>query len=308
MKKGTYLALATALISGVSVYVNSFGVKQVPDPLVFTTAKNLLVAVGLAALLLLPGAWRELHALARNQWLALLSLGLVGGSIPFLLFFYGLSQATAPSAAFIHKTLFIWVAVLAVPLLGERIGKLQVLALGALVIGNLVLVGRPAQWGWGAAELFVLAATLLWAVEAVVARRLMAGISAGTAALGRMGLGALVMLGFLAATGRTDAIAAMSGMQWGWVFITSIFLFGYVNGYYHALKNAPATLVASVLVLGSVVTSLLHAVFSARTYSPDLVVGFGVVLAATALWAYIGLRLRRREPDSLALEGIDAGR
>jgi drug/metabolite transporter (DMT)-like permease len=200
------------------------------------------------------------------------------------------------------------VAVLAVPLLGERIGKLQVLALGALVIGNLVLVGRPAQWGWGAAELFVLAATLLWAVEAVVARRLMAGISAGTAALGRMGLGALVMLGFLAATGRTDAIAAMSGMQWGWVFITSIFLFGYVNGYYHALKNAPATLVASVLVLGSVVTSLLHAVFSARTYSPDLVVGFGVVLAATALWAYIGLRLRRREPDSLALEGIDAGR
>jgi uncharacterized membrane protein len=84
MKKGTYLALATALISGVSVYVNSFGVKQVPDPLVFTTAKNLLVAVGLAALLLLPGAWRELHALARNQWLALLSLGLVGGSCSFM--------------------------------------------------------------------------------------------------------------------------------------------------------------------------------------------------------------------------------
>lgn len=308
VKKGTYLALATALISGVSVYVNSFGVKQVPDPFVFTTAKNLLVAVGLVALVLLPGAWRELQSLTRNQWLALLSLGLVGGSVPFLLFFYGLSQATAPSAAFIHKTLFIWVAILAVPLLGERIGKLQVLALATLLVGNLVLVGRPAQWGWGAAELFVLAATLLWAVEAVVARRLMAGISARTAALGRMGLGALVMLGFLAATGRTDAVTAMSGIQWGWVLITSILLFGYVNGYYHALKNAPATLVASVLVLGSVVTSLLHAVFSARTYSIEQVVGFGVIMAATALWVYIGLRLRRQEPDSLALEVIDARR
>ena len=306
--KGTYLALATALISGVSVYVNSFGVKQVPDPFVFTTVKNLLVAVGLVALVLLPGAWREIQSLTRKQWLALLSLGLVGGSVPFLLFFYGLSQATAPSAAFIHKTLFIWVAILAVPLLGERIGKLQLLALATLVIGNLILVGRPAQWGWGPAELFVLAATLLWAVEAVVARRLMAGISPRTAILGRMGFGAIVMLGFLAVTGRTDAVAAISGIQWSWVLITSIFLLGYVTGYYHALKNAPATLVASVLVLGSVVTSLLHAVFSARNYSPEQVFGFGVILAATALWVYIGLRLRRQEPDYLALEVIDAGR
>ncbi|HEU0021100.1 MAG TPA: DMT family transporter [Dehalococcoidia bacterium] len=306
--KGTYLALATALISGVSVYVNSFGVKQVPDPFVFTTVKNLLVAVGLVALVLLPGARRELQSLTRKQWLALLFLGLVGGSVPFLLFFYGLSQATAPSAAFIHKTLFIWVAILAVPLLGERIGKLQLLALATLVIGNLALVGRPAQWGWGPAELFVLAATLLWAVEAVVARRLMAGISPRTAILGRMGFGAIVMLGFLAVTGRTDAVAAMSGIQWSWVLITSIFLLGYVTGYYHALKNAPATLVASVLVLGSVVTSLLHAVFSARNYSPEQVFGFGVILAATALWVYIGLRLRRQEPDYLALEVIDAGR
>jgi drug/metabolite transporter (DMT)-like permease len=308
VKKGTYLALATSLISGVSVYVNSFGVKQVPDPLVFTTAKNLLVAAGLVALVVLPGAWRELQSLTRKQWLALLSLGLVGGSVPFLLFFYGLSQSTAPSAAFIHKTLFIWVAVLAVPLLGERMGKLPLLALAALVIGNLVLVGRPAQWGWGPAELFVLAATLLWAIEAVIVKRVMTGISARTAALGRMVFGAIVMLGFLAATGRTDTVAAMNGIQWGWVLITSILLLGYVNGYYHALKNAPATLVASVLVLGSVVTSLLHAVFSARTYSIEQVAGFGVILAATAVWVYIGLRLRRQEQDSQALEVTDGGR
>jgi ABC-type uncharacterized transport system permease subunit len=103
-------------------------------------------------------------------------------------------------------------------------------------------------------------------------------------------------------------VAAMNGIQWGWVLITSILLLGYVNGYYHALKNAPATLVASVLVLGSVVTSLLHAVFSARTYSIEQVAGFGVILAATAVWVYIGLRLRRQEQDSQALEVTDGGR
>ena len=34
LSKGILWALATALISGVSVYVNKFGVAQVPDPFI----------------------------------------------------------------------------------------------------------------------------------------------------------------------------------------------------------------------------------------------------------------------------------
>jgi len=74
-------------------------------------------------------------------------IAIVGGSLPFLLFFTGLSLASAPSAAFIHKTLFIWVAFLAVPFLGERLGWAQICALGVLLgtfmggmcIGSLAL-------------------------------------------------------------------------------------------------------------------------------------------------------------------------
>jgi drug/metabolite transporter (DMT)-like permease len=311
VRKGAYLALAAALISGVSVYINSFGVREVPDPFVFTTAKNLLVGLALACLVLAPAAWRELQSLTRRQWLALLALGLVGGSVPFLLFFYGLSQATAPSAAFIHKTLFIWVAILAVPLLGERLGKLQIAALGILVLGNLVLLG-PATWALGSAEMFTLAATLLWAVEAVMARRIMGGVSARVAALGRMGFGSLAMLGFLAFTGRVETLVTLDGIQWGWVVLTSVFLLAYVTSYYGALKHAPATLVASVLVLGSVITSLLHAVFSARTYSVDQIAGFILIGAAAALWLYIGNRMltadRLTGPATSSREAYSAGR
>ena len=52
--------------------------------------------------------------------------------IAFLLFFSGLAMASAPTAAFIHKTMFIWVALMAVPFLGERLGLVPVAALGAL--------------------------------------------------------------------------------------------------------------------------------------------------------------------------------
>ena len=41
--RGGALALGTALISGVSVYVAKFGTQAVPDPFVYTTARNLYV-------------------------------------------------------------------------------------------------------------------------------------------------------------------------------------------------------------------------------------------------------------------------
>lgn len=306
VQKGVWLALVTALISGVSVYINSFGIRQVSDPFVFTAAKNLLVGLALASLLLAPAAWKELQGLSRRQWVSLVVLGLVGGSVPFLLFFYGLSQATAPSAAFVHKTLFIWVAILAVPFLKEQLGKLQIAALGILVVGNLVLIGRPASWALGTAEVFVLLATLLWAVEAIVAKKVMGDVSARVAAFGRMGFGSVAMLGFLALSSRGDTLATMTGIQWGWVGLTSVFLLGYVTSYYGALKYAPATLVSSVLVLGSVVTSLLYAVFSARTYSVEQIAGFGLVVAAAAIWLYIGNWVAK--PAALAQEAYSAGR
>lgn len=293
IRTGVYLAVITALVSGVSVYVNSFGVRRVPDPFVFTTAKNLVVGALLATALLAPFAWRQARSLSRGDLARLGLLGLVGGSIPFLLFFHGLQQATAPSAAFIHKTLFIWVAFLAWPLLGERAGRLQIAALALLVLGNLVLSGLPSRWGSGSAELFTLVATLLWAIEAVIARRfLRGGLPASVAALGRMGFGAVMMTGFLVVTGRAGGIMALDASQWGWVLLTSGFLLVYVAGYYGALKRAPATMVTSVLVLGSVVTSLLHAAFSARDYTALQAAGFAVVAGAVGMLVVSSIRTR----------------
>jgi drug/metabolite transporter (DMT)-like permease len=147
---------------------------------------------------------------------------------------------------------------------------------------------------------------LLWAVEAIVARKVLGNVSVRVAAFSRMGFGSLAMLGFLAVSGRLDTLATMSGIQWWWVVLTSMFLLGYVSSYYGALKHAPATLVSSVLVLGSVVTSLLHAIFSARTYSPEQIAGFGLVVGATVLWLYIGNRVSK--PAALAREVFSAGR
>src|SRR5262249_10675550 len=73
---GIALAFATAVVSGVSIYVNSRAVKHFGDATVYTTAKN---AVAGALLLALALAWtgrarttRSARPLGRRQWLAFL--------------------------------------------------------------------------------------------------------------------------------------------------------------------------------------------------------------------------------------------
>jgi len=294
-RKGVYFALATAIISGFSIYINKFAVMEMEDLFIFTTAKNLAVAALLFAFLILPKALPELRSLSRKQWLTLVVIGCVGGSIPFLLFFYGLSLGTAVGVAFIHKTLFIWVAILAVFFLGERLGKFHIAALVALVGGNILLLGWPKSWLIGGGELMILIATILWAVEAIIAKRVMKQVSSNVAVFGRMFFGAIVMLIYLALTGKLGTVATLSGAQIGWIAITALFLFGYVSCYYTGLKHAPASVVASILVLGSVITSLLYAIFDAKRYSPEQVVGMLLIVAAVlGLW-YIAPRIRMRK-------------
>ena len=125
------------------------GSSSCPDATVYTTAKNGVAAVILVGLALALGAARETRSLDRPHRAGLVAVAIIGGSIPFVLFFSGLAMATAPTAAFIQKTLFIWVALMAVPFLGERLGLIQIVALGVLLAGQ-VLVAPPTGMGWGA--------------------------------------------------------------------------------------------------------------------------------------------------------------
>lgn len=289
---GIALATATALISGVSVFVNGLIVKEFADPVVLTGTRNALVGAALLTILVATGGLREVRGLSRRPAGALLAIAAIGGSIPFILFFTGLAQATGPGAAFIHKTLFVWVAVLAVPFLGESLGIAQIVALGALFAGTM-LVGPTGAVSPGPAELLILAATAMWAVEVVIVRALLrrSDISVRLAATARMAIGALVIMGFLAITGRLGGVAALTATQWGLIAATGVLLFGYVTTWYAALQRAPAAMVASILVGGAVVTAVLSVVRTGSVPAPaveaglvTLAIGVVVTILAARRW------------------------
>src|SRR4051794_8204101 len=189
MRTGIILAVMTALISGVSVFLNTYAVKALPDPGLFTTLKNggAVLALFIVAVPLLRQRHTSFRMSRRDLgWLTV--IGIVGGSIPFLLFFTGLSMASAPSAAFIQKTLFIWVALLAVPFLGEQLGLVQLGALGVLFASQL-LIAPPSGVTWGIGESMIAAVTVLWSVEVILAKRLLGRIDPLVLGVGRLGIG-----------------------------------------------------------------------------------------------------------------------
>ncbi len=301
-ERGVILAFATAAISGLSIYLNSYGVKQVPDAAVYTTAKNGVAAVLLIALALSFGAARESKVLDGRRRLGLLAIAIVGGSIPFVLFFTGLAQATAPSAAFIQKTLFIWVAVMAMPLLGERIGRIQI---GALVVllGGLVLVAPPTGMGWGTGETLIAIATLMWSVEIILAKRLLVGMSAPLLGAARMGLGAVILVGYLAFTGKLAALFQINSQGLLWIVVTGILLAAYVSTWFAALKAAPATMVTSILVVGAVVTGVLSTISNGALPDGRVVAGYLLMVVAVVLVAAGGLRMRRNDAARALADG-----
>jgi len=288
---GIALAFVTATISGFAIFVNSYAVKHFSDATVYTTAKNGVAGVFLV-LLALAASRRPSDRGARvpragRGRLAVIAVAVVGGSVPFVLFFEGLTRASATQAAFIQKTLVVWVALLAVPLLGERLRLAHVAAIAALVAGQAALLGHTGTITFGSGEAMILAATLLWSVEVVLVKWLLRSLAPSVLAAARLGLGTLLLLGYVLVSGRWDGLAGLSSSQWAWALLTGVILTGYVATWYAALARAPAVDVTAVLVFGAIVTAVLDAGF--RGVSLDLL-GLALITVGVALVARLALR------------------
>jgi drug/metabolite transporter (DMT)-like permease len=280
--RGFTLALAAAAISGFAVFINKFAVAGVSDAVVYTTVKNGLVALALVGLLLILKKWPEISRLSDTRKLQLLAVGAIGGSLPFILFFVGLKMTTAVNAAIIHKTLFVWVTLLAIPFLKEKMSSWQ--WLGAAAVFAAVLVGGGFKgFSYNLGELMILGATLLWAVENIIAKKALADVSPATLAAARMGIGSLILLPAALMWGDVAAVASMDATAWLWTSLAVGLLLAYVLTWYSALKFAPAGLVATLLVPAVLVTDLLNAVFVTRQASPNLVPAAALFLAGAAL-------------------------
>jgi drug/metabolite transporter (DMT)-like permease len=290
--------LLAALVSGTSTFVNFWAVQGVNSD-AFIGARNALVAAMLVpvALLVAPG---ELRRLGRADAARLALIGLVGGAVPFLLFFRGLQLASAEggaaTATFAYRALFLFAAGFAFVALGERPTRRFAAAAALIVAGNLGLlsIGAPV---WTQGSWLVLAATVLWAGEYALSKRALARLSAPTVALGRMGFGVLFLLPYLALTGGVQAWGAMTAGQWTWMLLSAALLLAFLATWYAGLARVDLSTAAGLLALAFPITFALGAAAGKAPLALGPALGAAAVVFAGVALASAGavkgpLRLR----------------
>lgn len=292
---GFLIAGGTAVISGVSVFINSYGVRDFRSPAVYTTAKNLVATIVLVAAVLVVRATsgsakdkalrttNEVGKRMPTRWrvAGFAYIGVIGGGVAFILFFDGLARTAAAPAAFLHDTLVLFVGLMAWPALRERLTPFNLTAIALLIGGEVAVTGGVGQLGIGDGPVLVLGATVLWAIETVVAKRLLAEFPAATVALTRMGIGVVVLVGYLAITGHLGALGALNRAQLGWTLLTGLSLAAYVATWFTALARARAIDVTSVLVGSVVVASLLQRL-TGHSQPSAAYLGIGLILVGIA--------------------------
>src|SRR5487761_401018 len=287
MEAGLLLVLLTAIISGVSTFVNLYAVPGTNSD-AFVTVRNSAVA-----LLLIPLAALTTYGAVRTR---LIVIGIIGGGIPFLLFFHGLQLAAAAgagdTASFLYRTLFLIAAVLAVVFLKERFSWRIALAATLLLGGNLLLLSFTTPI-WANGDGFVFAATAMWAGEYALSKQTLRNLPSQTVALGRMGFGAIFLVGYLAVTSQAAAVGSFTSSQWVWVGISAILLAAFVTAWYAGLKRVDLSVATAVLVLGFPITWLLTVTVSGAS------VTFLEVMGATAIAAGAALAIGGKSLQSL---------
>lgn len=279
---GIALAYLTALVSGISVFANSFGVVTM-DATAYTLVKNVAVAAIIAAIALSIGTWREFLALNRKQLAMLLFVGVIGGGVAFALYFNGLAATGGAAGSFLYRLLFVFAVVIAVGALKERFSWKVAAGVLAVLAGNWLLLGDAAL-SLSSGVLLVLAATALWAAEYAVSKKVLEALSPTTVVAARMGIGAVVLLGILAWQGKIGALGAIPAASFGWIALAVGFLVLFTTLWYTALKKTTLISAAAALALGGPISAFLAFAFAGKALAPLSMLGF-LLIAAGAVFA-----------------------
>lgn len=276
-KKGLVFIFLTAVISGFSVFVNKFGVSGI-NPYIFTFLKNFAVLAFVFGGFVFLKEFSLIKKLTKKQWLNLSLIGLLGGSIPFLLFFKGLSITSAVNAAFMHKTMFIYIALFALIFLKEKISKKWLIGAILLLTGNILLL-KLRSFSFNIGDLMILTATLFWAVENTISKHALKELSSRIVIFGRFFFGSLFILIFFGLTGGFKEFAVLNSSSMLWIILTSVFLLLYVLTWYSGLKHVDVSKAACILLLGAPITTVLTYIYFGAAITLSQSIGMLLIVA-----------------------------
>lgn len=250
--RGLAYAAASAMLYG-TAYVATGIALRVFSPLSAAIWRGVIGAVAIGLLLTLPAfAGMRLRQLSRAATLRLFVLGSVGGSAFIAAMNVAVALAGATVTAFVAGQYAVLAALLAVPLLAERIERSTLAALGIALLGTALLADLEITGGTAAGVGVGLVAALCFALFLVLSRRWSApyGLPAPTVALAALATSAATLAVIGAGLGDpavpsgagTDALLAVAYLGIGPGALAAILVVG-------AMRRLAARQAAALLLL-----------------------------------------------------------
>ena len=206
---------------------------------------------------------------------------------------------TAGRAAFIHKTLPLFVTIFAFFFLREKTSRKQLLALGLMLIGLFFISYtqiKPAEW-WSnprIGDILVLGATFLWGVENVIAKKsILKGSHQFVVSFARMFFGAVFLFGLAVIIGKAGLFLTLTGTQLLKLLASTILLFGYVLMFYWSLRYIKVSRAATLLLIAPIVTFILGIIFFHEPVPILQLIGSALILGG----AYFLVQKQKDEED-----------
>lgn len=290
--KGVYLTIITAIISGLAIFINQFGVQVISSD-IYTFLKNLVAGILVVAVFLLFKERQGIKKLMMKDLGLLALIGLIGGSIPFILFFKGLAMSAAGNGSLIHKTIFLFVAALAAIFLKEKLNKWLIGGMTILLIGNVFLLKFNTNVILNRGDLLILLATVLWAIENIISKKAVGFISPRIVAASRMLFGCVFIMLYLLITGQFSQLGHLNISQLSWVWLTGVLLTGYVLTWYSGIKYLNISTATCLLALGAPITTLLTLI-QGKTVAVNQYIG-GALLLIGVICVLKNLKVNERK-------------
>ncbi|PPQ30370.1 DMT family transporter [Rhodopila globiformis] len=218
-----------------------------------------------------------------------------------ILFVHGVRQMSMAQATSINFLSPILITVLSVPLLRETVGLRRWAAVGAGMLGMLVIV-RPGLSGFEPAALFGVGGAFCWALALIITRMIAVSDAPETTVFWSAGIGTLVLSTLL----PLEA-AWPSWRQLGLSLLLGSLASGGQWGIILAHRHAPASLLAPFFYIQLLWASALgFLVFGSR---PDgwTLIGAGIIIASGLYTAHrerVRGRMARGEPRLAGLRPV----
>lgn len=276
---GSVLVLLTAIVSGFSIIINKYFVATI-DPLVFTAVRAFFIGIIFLIISFYFTKKTKGKKFKRASWGSLISIGIIGGGLAFWLFFVGLNMTSGGRAAFLHKTLPIYAAIFGFIFLKEKLSRKYLISIGVMLAGLILMELSSLSFEMRVGDFLVLGATILWAVENTISKRIMLDKESNwVVTFSRMFFGSIVLFAVIGLLDKTGLLFSLNSAQLIKIVVSGLLLFAYVLTWYWGLKYINLSKAATILLLAPVISLFLGTTWLGESIGVLQIVGSVLILS-----------------------------